>query len=87
MFLPTTISRRHWFAVFLAAALCTNFAGLPARAIIINGEGPPDVTGIYDRFIAGLRKSGKAAPSESAAEGPATTDAADERIGAGISGD
>ena len=53
MFLPTAISRRHWFAVFLAAALCTNFAGLPARAIIINGEGPPGDTGIYDRFIAG----------------------------------
>jgi len=33
--------------------LCLGLAGTPARAIIINGEGPDSVTGIYDRFIAG----------------------------------
>lgn len=50
---PASISRQHWFAVLLVLALFANMSAPSARAIIINGEGPANVTGIYDRFVAG----------------------------------
>lgn len=53
MICPPMIRRSVRVSAFVAATLCTVFGSLPARAIIINGEGPPGVTGIYDRFIAG----------------------------------
>lgn len=47
---PASISRRPWFAALLAVALCASMSAPPARAINIIGEGPANVTGIYDRF-------------------------------------
>ena len=53
MILPTPIFSRFRLPALLAAVLCAHLAGLPAWAISINGEGPDNVTGIYDRFIVG----------------------------------
>jgi hypothetical protein len=41
------------FASLLAVALSAGIAAVPAHAILINGEGPDNVTGIYDRFMLG----------------------------------
>ena len=48
--ITTRLSRA---ATSVMTALFACLAALPARAILINGEGPADVTGIYDRFIVG----------------------------------
>jgi len=53
MLFPMPISRRSWLSTFLGAVLWAVVACLPARAININGEGPTNVTGIYDRFNVG----------------------------------
>ena len=50
---PASISRQCWFAVLLVAALGAGMCAPRARAIDINGEGPTNVTGIYDRFNVG----------------------------------
>ncbi|MEI7821876.1 MAG: hypothetical protein WCK55_13240 [Verrucomicrobiota bacterium] len=48
--ITTRLSRA---ATSVMAGLFACLAALPARAILINGEGPANVTGIYDRFIVG----------------------------------
>jgi hypothetical protein len=53
MFLREITRRRSSLARLFLAALCMAMAVAPARAILINGEGPDTVTGIYDRFIVG----------------------------------
>lgn len=47
-----SISRRPWPAILLVA-ISVAVTAPRARAIIINGEGPDGVTGIYDRFNVG----------------------------------
>ena len=53
MLLPQFSLPRLWLSVSFTVAVCAGMASGPARAIDIVGEGPANVTGIYDRFIVG----------------------------------
>ena len=57
--ITTRLSRA---ATSVMTALFACLAALPARAILINGEGPANVTGIYDRFIVGTYPGTPVAP-------------------------
>lgn len=48
-----SICRHLRRTALLFVALCAGFATHCARAVLINGEGPANVTGIYDRFNVG----------------------------------
>lgn len=48
-----SFSRQLRRTALLFVALCTGIATHCARAVLINGEGPANVTGVYDRFNVG----------------------------------